>query len=145
MSVLLQHQLPYPHFFKKSQSLNGGKTQIVWGIWSSLLAPQVTPELPVSLIHMALGRRGILCCFASQKLGAPRGPVYTGTPSRGSAVGILGGCAPDQGADTPLLSPPTPTQAEPFLDFSVIAYSLLCSSQVFRLRGLEVEVLTGRS
>ena len=101
-----------PIFFFKSQSLNGGKTLIVRGVWSSLLAPQVTPELPVSLIHMALGRRGILCCFASQKLGAPWGPVY-----RGSAVGIPGACAPDQGADTPLLSPPTPAQAEPFLDF----------------------------
>ena len=72
----------------------------MWGIWSSLLAPQVTPELPVSLIHMALGRRGILCCFASQKLGAPRGPVYTGTPSRGSAVGIRG-AVPQTRAQTP--------------------------------------------
>ena len=27
------------------------------GVWSSLLALQVTPELPVSLIHMALGNQ----------------------------------------------------------------------------------------
>ena len=104
-----------------------------------VLVPQVTPELSLSLVCMALGRVGLftaLCCRDSE-------PSLGPCPHRHSLLrlccGHPRGFAPDRGTATHFFSPLTPAQGKPFLDFSVVTYRLLCSSQVFRLRGLEAE------
>lgn len=130
---------PSPPFFFKFQSLNGAKTLMVPGHPVLVLVPQVTPELSLSLVRMALGRVGLstaLCRRASE-------PSLGPCPHRHSLLrlccGHPWGFAPDQGTATPFFSPLILAQGKPVLDFSVVTYRLLCSSQVFRLRGLEAE------
>lgn len=104
-----------------------------------VLVPQVTPELSLSLVRMALGRVGLSTALCRGDSEPSLGPC----PHRHSLLrlccGHPRGFAPDQGTATPFFSPLIPAQGKPFLDFSVITYRLLCSSQVFRLLGLETE------
>ena len=125
--LCLQRQLSVPPLKKNlrvlwKQDPNNARASgpRYWSLWPSWAARQSRPPGP--------GEEGILCCFVSQRLRAPWGPVHTGTPSWGSAVGI-------PGAYTPLLSPSTPAQAAPFLEFSIIAYRRLCSSKCLDLGG----------
>lgn len=104
-----------------------------------VLVPQVTPELSLSLVRMALGRVGLSTALCRRDSEPSLGPC----PHRHSLLrlccGHPWGFAPDQGTATPFFSPLILAQGKPLLDFSVVTYRLLCSSQVFRLRGLEAE------
>lgn len=126
---------------KKISESYGSKTLIVPGHLVLGIGPPGPPELPVSLVHMALERREF---SAALYLKAPWGPVHTGTPSRGSAVGIPG-ALPHTRAPIPpcFLLRPQPRQRLSWTFQSLPTG--FCSSQVFRLGGLEGEVLTDRS